>query len=97
VEHAAPQRPDDRIVHVTTFSDPLHETEKLQDLYERLTTARREAGQEPIPFQKFTEVITSQVSTLKAKGTQEIAFRVAVKDGKVAFTARALKGVVKDT
>jgi len=32
------------------------------------------------------------VKSLKEKGSPEVAFRVAVKDGKVAVTARGLKG-----
>lgn len=85
-------RPDDRILHVTTFSDPLREMEKLHGLYDSLAEARREAGQAALPFHKFAELIKSQVTTLKEKGTPEVAFRVALKSGKVAFTARALKG-----
>ena len=85
-------RREDRIVHVTTFSDPGQEAEKLQDLYESLATARRESGQKAIPFEKFAELIRTQVSSFREKGTHEVAFRVAVKEGKVAFTARALKG-----
>src|SRR6185436_16644295 len=38
---AAEARREDRVVHVTTFSDPAREAEKLQDLYESLTRARR--------------------------------------------------------
>jgi hypothetical protein len=87
----APRR-ENRIVHVTTLSDPASEAEKLQDLYESLATARREAGQKAIPFEKFADLIRTQVSSLREKGTQEVAFRVAVKEGKVAFTAKALKG-----
>ena len=90
-----PKRPEDRIVHVTTFTDPLREMEKLHDLYESLAEARREAGQDQIPFHKFADLIKTQVSTLKERGSPEVAFRVAVKDGKVAFTARALKGIKK--
>jgi hypothetical protein len=52
-------------------------------------------GQEAIPFHKFAELIKTQVGTLKGKGSPEVAFRVAIKDGKVAFTARGLKGVRK--
>ena len=89
---AAEARREDRVVHVTTFSDPAREVEKLQELYESLAKARREAGQKAIPFQKFADLIRTQVSSLRAKGTEEVAFRVAVKEGKVAFTARALKG-----
>jgi hypothetical protein len=84
--------PADRILHVTTFSDPLREMEKLHDLYDSLAEARREAGQDAVPFHRFAELIKTQVSTLKANGTPEVAFRVAVKNGKVSFTARALKG-----
>ncbi len=92
-----PERPTaqpvgDRIVHVTTFSDPLKEMDKLQHLYESLAEARRANGEEAVPFHRFAELIKTQVSTLKEKGSPEVAFRVAVKDGKVNFTARALKG-----
>jgi hypothetical protein len=80
-------------VHVTTFSDPGREMDKLQVLYESLAEARREAGQEAIPFHRFTDLIKTQVAGLKEKGSAEVAFRVAVKDGKVNFTARALKGI----
>jgi len=92
----AEARRKDRIVHVTTFSDPAQEVEKLRDLYESLAKARREAGQKAIPFEKFADLIRTQVSSFREKGTQEVAFRVAVKEGKVAFTARALKGTGKD-
>jgi hypothetical protein len=91
-----PPRPDDRILHVTTFSDPLREMEKLHDLYDSLAEARREMGQDAIPFHKFADLIKTQVSSLKTKGSPEVAFRVAIKDGKVAFTARGLKGVRAD-
>lgn len=91
-----PKRPDDRILHVTTFSDPLREMEKLQDLYDSLAEARREMGQDAVPFHKFADLIKTQVTSLKEKGSPEVAFRVAIKDGKVAFTARGLKGVRRD-
>jgi len=90
-----PKRPPDRILHVTTFSDPLREMDKLHDLYESLAEARHEAGQDAIPFHKFADLIKGQVTTLKEKGSPEVAFRLAIKDGKVNFTARALKGIKK--
>jgi hypothetical protein len=95
VEKQQPQKPDDRILHVTTFSDPVREIEKLRDLYHSLAEARAEAGDDQIPFHKFAELVKAQVSTMKEKGSPEVAFRVAVKDGKVAFTARGLKGFTK--
>ena len=96
-EPVRPARPEDRILHVTTFSDPLQEMDKLQDLYESLAEARRDVGQDQIPFHKFADLIKTQVGSLKANGSPEVAFRVAVKDGKVNFTARALKGAPTST
>jgi hypothetical protein len=96
VTEERPKRPADRILHVTTFSDPLKEMDKLHDLYESLAEARREVGEDAIPFHKFADLIKTQVGTLKKKGNAEVAFRVAVKHGKVAFTARAMKGPEDD-
>jgi hypothetical protein len=88
-----PKKPADRILYVAAFRDPLREMDKLHDLYESLAEARREIGEDNVPFHKFAELVKSQVKKLKSSGTPEVAFRVAVKDGKVNFTARALKGV----
>jgi len=90
-----PKRPEDRIVHVAAFHDPMHEMNKLHDLYDSLVAARREVGVESVPFHKFAELVKNQVEKLKASGSAEVAFRVAVKDGKVNFTARALRGAVE--
>jgi hypothetical protein len=84
---------EDRIVHVASFRDPLREVDKLADLYESLTEARREIGQDQIPFHKFADLVKTQVKKLRETGSSEVAFRVAVKNGKVNLTARALKGV----
>jgi len=91
---AAPDEPrkKDRVVHATSFHDPMQEMDKVQELYERLTDARREQGDEAVPFHRFAELVRSQVSTLQKKGKTDVAFRVAIKDGKVALTARPLKG-----
>ena len=91
-EPEKPQRAEDRILHVTTFSDPLKQMDKLHDLYDSVAEARRQAGEEPVPFHKFADLIKTQVAGLKEKGNPEVAFRVAMKDGKVNFTARALRG-----
>jgi hypothetical protein len=86
------KRMEDRILHVASFRDPMTEMDKLRDLYDSIADARRELGEAAIPFHKFAERVRDQVTKLKSEGTAEVAFRVAVKDGKVRFTARALKG-----
>lgn len=87
--------PADRILHVASFQDPVREIDKLTDLYESLSEARREVGQEQVPFHKFADLVKAEVKKLRQTGSGEVAFRVAVKDGKVSFTARALKGVAE--
>jgi hypothetical protein len=87
----APVKQPDRVLHVTAFRDPLNEMDKLHELYDRLVDARRETGEEGIPFHKFAELVKVQVSRLRKGGISEVAFRVAVKDGRVNFTARGLK------
>jgi hypothetical protein len=89
----AEEHPKDRILHVAAFRDPVREIDKLTELYESLAEARRETGADAVPFHKFAELVKGQVQKLRRTGTPEVAFRVAVKDGKVSFTARALKGV----
>jgi hypothetical protein len=89
---AKPAEKDTRVVHVTTFKDPLKEMDKLHALYDNLAEMRRQAGQDSIPFHKFADLVKTQVDQMKQKGTGEVAFRVAMKDGKVAFTARSMKG-----
>ena len=88
----APKAPEDRVLHVAAFHDPVREMDKLQTLYDSLVEARRDVGEEAVPFHRFADLVKTQVAKLKADGNAEVAFRVAVKDGKVNFTARAMKG-----
>ena len=90
-QQPAARRSDDKIVHVASFTDPVREIDKLTDLYDSLSEAQREVGQDQVPFHKFAELVKTHVKKLRDSGNSEVAFRVAVKDGKVNFTARPLK------
>ena len=79
-------------MHVTKFSDPANEMDKLHSLYDSLMEARRESGEGAVPFHKFAALVKDQVSKLKESGTPEVAFRIVVKDGRVNFTVRGMKG-----
>jgi hypothetical protein len=87
----APAKAEDKVLFVASFKDPMKEMDKLHDLYDTLRDARERLGEQNIPFHKFTELVKSQVSKLKKDGAPEVAFRVAVKDGKLNFTARGMK------
>lgn len=85
-------RADSKVLHVTAFKDPMREMDKVHALYDSLMDARRELGEDVVPFHRFASLVKDQVSKLRESGTPEVAFRVAVKDGKVNFTVRGLKG-----
>lgn len=88
--------PEQRILHVTAFRDPLREVDKLTALYDSLMDARREAGDDVVPFHKFAALVKDQVTKFRQTGSPEVAFRVALKNGKVNFTARGLKGAAEE-
>ena len=77
---------------MAAFKNPVQEEDKLHDLYDSLVEARRSIGEDALPFHKFADLVKTQVKKLRENGSPEVTFRVAVKDGKVNFTARALKG-----
>jgi hypothetical protein len=85
------EEPDSKVLHVTAFRDPLREMDKLHSLYDTLMDARRQSGDDVVPFHKFAALVKDQVSKLRGTGSPEVAFRVAMKEGKVNFTARAMK------
>jgi hypothetical protein len=84
--------PADRVVYVTSFRDPMDELDRLHELYERLNTVREDIGEKKVPFHRFAALVRDQVDSIKKRGAPEVAFRVAVQDGKIAFTARGLVG-----
>ena len=87
-----PEEPETRILYVTALHDPMREMDKVHSLYESLMDARRQSGEEVVPFHRFAALVKDQVSKLRFEGTREVAFRVAMKEGKVSLTVRGLKG-----
>jgi hypothetical protein len=86
------QQDRNKVLYVTAFKDPMHEMDKLHSLYDTLMEARRQVGDDVVPFHRFASLVKDQVTKLRDTGSPEVAFRVAVKDGKVNFTVRGLKG-----
>ena len=88
-----PSGPSHGAVDVTV-GDPQRDAEKVESLYRALVAARRETGnEETLPFGRFAQMVKSQVSKLRGGSGREVAFRVAVRDGKVMLTAKAIKAV----
>jgi hypothetical protein len=89
---AGDPKPADRVLHVATINDPTHEPDKLNALFDTLVAARRSVGLPAVPYPDFAALVEKQVTRLKGQGGRSVTFRLAVKDGKIAFTARATKG-----
>ncbi|HET7617847.1 MAG TPA: hypothetical protein VFK20_05010 [Vicinamibacterales bacterium] len=89
---AREKKTDGEVLHVTSFRDPMKEMDKLHSLYDSLMDARRKSGDDVVPFHRFASLVKDQVTKLRDHGNPEVAFRVAMKDGKVNFTVRGLKG-----
>jgi hypothetical protein len=81
-----------RVVHVASFTDPMREMDKLHSLYDSLMDARREIGEDVVPFHRFAALVKDQVKRIRDNGSYEVAFRVSNENGKVSFTARGTKG-----
>jgi hypothetical protein len=86
-----------KVLSVTAFTDPVREMDKLHTLYDSLMDARKQHGEDVVPFHKFAALVKTQVTKLRDEGSPEVAFRVAVKDGKVAFTVRPAKEKSKES
>ena len=91
-DEKAVDAPRDRVLHVATLHDPLREMDRVHALYDSLAEARRENGQDAVPFHKFVELVKQQVGRMRGTSGREVAFRVMVKGGKVNLTARRLRG-----
>ena len=57
---AEDRRDDSKVVHVTAFKDPMREMDKLHELYDSLMDARREAGDDVVPFHKFAALVKTR-------------------------------------
>lgn len=85
--------PAEQVMGTAVVADIARDARAVEALYESLLAAHRAVGTvEPYPFHRFAQIVKGQVSKLQQAGSGTVAFRVSVKDGKVAFTARGVKG-----
>jgi hypothetical protein len=72
------------------LSDPEHETEKVEKLYQRLVEARTETGEKAgVPSLKdFERFVRQKTKDLKEKGGREIEYTVSIEGGHVKLRAR---------
>jgi hypothetical protein len=89
--------PTDHVVGLVTLADAEAEAGKIEALYESVVEARKEVGtDEPFPFSRFADLVKGQVARLQQTGSAEVAFRVAIKEGRVVFTARGVRATGRE-
>lgn len=95
---SGPQAPvEERVLYAATLRDPLREMDKVEQLYEQFSQARREADPEaqPLAFHKFVDDVRKQIGAVNSKGKQEVAFQVTVKGRTVGLTVQGSDGKKK--
>ena len=80
------ERPRQGVVGAASISDVGAQSDRVKELYEKLSAARKEAGEKPLEFDRFNSAVQAQVKKL-GQGGREVAFQVSVKEGKVTLTA----------
>lgn len=86
-EPAQPVATTERVVR---FSSAGADDERVKELYEKLAEVKRAAGEPAVPMDRLAALVRAQVQKYAAEGS-EVAFRVAMKDGKVSLTVKPVK------
>lgn len=85
-ESTRPVHPD----RVIRFSSAAADDAHVRELYERLAEVKQAAGEAVVPIDRVAALVKAQVAKYAGDGS-ELAFRVALKDGKVSLTVKAVK------
>jgi hypothetical protein len=63
------------------------EADRVKELYERLAEAKRQVGETPLAFDRVAALVNAQLQKHGANAG-DVAFRIAVKNGKVSLTVK---------
>ncbi|MFM8536114.1 MAG: MXAN_5187 C-terminal domain-containing protein [Acidimicrobiia bacterium] len=86
---AAPARPTPGET-VVSFGRDANE-DRVKELYEQLAAAKKQVGETPVAYDRVAALVRAQVSKFADEGSA-VAFKIALKDGKVSLTVQAEKG-----
>ena len=75
---------------VVRFSSAGADEARVHELHDKLTEVRQAAGEAAVPFERLAALVKAQVEKYGADG-REVAFRVALKDGKVSLTVKPVR------
>lgn len=81
---------DASLVRFAKDHAPTKDSDAVRQLHERLTHAKRQAGETPVPLDRLAALVKAQVDKFKKEG-RDVDFKVAMKDGKVQLTVTPVK------
>jgi hypothetical protein len=89
---AAPvaEPPAERELHVMRLRASATADGQVKELYERLAEAKRAVGETPLPFDRVAALVNAQLQKHAERG-EDVAFRIAVKEGKVSLSVKSAK------
>jgi hypothetical protein len=64
---------------------------RVKELYEQLAAAKKQVGEAPVAYERVAALVKAQVSKFGDEHTN-VAFKIALKDGKVSLTVKPEKG-----
>lgn len=64
---------------------------RVKELYEQLAAAKKQVGEAPVAYERVAALVKAQVSKFGDENTN-VAFKIALKDGKVSLTVKPEKG-----
>jgi hypothetical protein len=85
-----PPLPAERELHVMKLHAKTAESDRVKELYDRLAEAKRQVGETPLPFDRVAALVNAQLQK-HGSSADDVAFRIAVKDGKVSLTVKPVK------
>jgi hypothetical protein len=63
---------------------------RVKELYEQLAAAKKQVGEQPVAYERVAALVKAQVGKFADEGTK-VAFKIALKDGKVSLTVKPEK------
>jgi hypothetical protein len=64
---------------------------RVKELYDQLAAAKKQVGEAPVAYDRVAALVKAQVTKFADEGTH-VAFKIALKDGKVSLTVKPEKG-----
>lgn len=81
--------PEPALIRFARDQEPSVDSDRVKQLFEQLAEAKKQVGETPVAIDRLAALVRAQVAKFSAEG-RDIAFQVALKDGKVSLTVKTV-------